>query len=120
MFGGDAGIRINCNVSSPSRSRNQEVPESSSSKTRCKKTFTVSTPFGLDMRSAAALVKQGNLYKSTIMIHGNGVEANAKSIISITLLGALKGQQVTVVTDGEDAPEAMKAIRQLFVTDFCS
>jgi phosphocarrier protein len=84
------------------------------STTRCKQTFTVTVPLGLHLRPAAALVKRGSQFRSRITLQCNGAEANGKSLLDITLLGVLCGQELTIVTDGDDAREAMLAIADLF------
>ncbi len=74
-------------------------------------TIEVNHPEGLHARPAAEFVKLANRFKSTITVRLNGREANGKSIMSVMGLGANAGAQVDLGVSGDDADEAMQALK---------
>ncbi len=75
-------------------------------------------PLGLHARPAATLVKTALTFQSDIHASVNGHLVNAKSIMGLLTLAAGQGAQVTVICQGEDAQEAMEAIRSLIESGF--
>ncbi len=73
---------------------------------------------GLHLRAAAELVKVANKFKSHIMIHHGIQNINAKSLMGIMTLAAAKGTEIEFVADGEDAKDAIAALRQLLANKF--
>lgn len=69
---------------------------------------------GLDARPAAFFLKEANKFKSDIILIKDSNEYNAKSILSILSIGAIDGDEVEIVVDGEDEKEAMKLLIQFF------
>lgn len=57
---------------------------------------------GLHARPAAIFVKKARNYDSEIIIKKGIQEANGKSIISIMALGAMKGDELIILTKGSD------------------
>ena len=80
--------------------------------------LTVSSPYGLHVRPAALLVKVAQRFAADVEIAYNGNKANAKSIMSVMVLGAEHGAPVVVTAAGRDAAEALAAIEALFSTNF--
>lgn len=80
--------------------------------------LVVTHPDGLHARPASLFVKTAQKFKSNIRVSYNGVEANAKSILSILTLGAVKGAEVTICSEGEDSEEALLALRSLIDSNF--
>jgi len=74
--------------------------------------FVVESEHGLHARPAAELVQVANAFQADIMFSGNGMSANARSILSLLMLGAARGTELTVTADGADAIDALLAIRQ--------
>ncbi|MGH1541153.1 MAG: HPr family phosphocarrier protein [Arenicella sp.] len=68
---------------------------------------------GLHARAAAKLLKCANQFSSTIELHCNDKEADAKSILSLMVLAAGKGTKVTIIANGEDEQIAVKEIGNL-------
>ena len=83
-------------------------------------TVTVVNALGLHARAAAQLVRLAQQFGCSIQLKRDdiGVEADAKSILNVLYIGASKGVEIHIVTDGEDEAEAMAAIEHLFVTGF--
>lgn len=81
--------------------------------------FTVDNEDGLHARPSASLVKKANEFRSNIQLCvENGDSVNCKSIIGILCLGAAQGTKITVTAEGEDAAEAIYALKQLFKNKF--
>lgn len=65
---------------------------------------------GLHARPAAALCKAASKFKSSIFIFKDGEEYEAKSILMLMSAGAVKGDTIEIVADGEDEREAVDTI----------
>jgi phosphotransferase system HPr (HPr) family protein len=78
----------------------------------------ITHPEGLHARPAAELVKTAQQFQSEIVVGLGKWEANAKSILEILTLGADLGAEVSVAAKGDDAEQAIEAIRKLIETNF--
>ena len=81
-------------------------------------TLRVEHPVGLHARPAALFVQTAKKFQSDIKVRHGDKEANAKSILGVLTLGAGQGAVVTIRAEGEDAEEALKAIKKLFDDNF--
>ncbi len=79
---------------------------------------TIINKAGLHTRPAAALVKLASKFKSDFFIEKDGIEVNAKSIISVMMLAAPKGTKLTLRFSGVDEEEAAAQIVKLFEDGF--
>ncbi|MDR7871518.1 MAG: HPr family phosphocarrier protein [Tissierellaceae bacterium] len=68
---------------------------------------------GLHARPASELVKVASRYSSDIKLVKDGEEFNAKSIIGILSIGATKGDEFTIIAEGNDAKEAVEGIKYI-------
>lgn len=68
---------------------------------------------GLHARPAALFVKKARNYDSEIIIKKGFQEANGKSIISIMALGAMKGDELIILTKGSDEDKAIMELSAL-------
>ncbi len=75
-----------------------------------KETIVVGLKNGLEARPAALFVQIASKYESHISILLTDKQVNAKSIMGMMSLGAIKGQEITLLVDGEDEDEAMEAL----------
>ncbi len=66
---------------------------------------------GLDARPIALLVQEASQYASRIFIVADDKKINAKSIMGMMSLNLSQGEQVTVLTDGEDEEKAAEGIK---------
>jgi phosphocarrier protein HPr len=75
---------------------------------------------GLHARAAAQLVKLAGKFKSEIILRrtDNGNSANAKSILNVLTLAASQGTILTAEVTGEDAEEALSAVKEIFLNGF--
>jgi phosphocarrier protein len=72
--------------------------------------ITVINKLGLHARAAAKLVSTASRFGSNITISYAGMDADAKSIMSVMMLAAAKGSELGISCDGADEQEAMDAI----------
>ncbi|HJA12497.1 MAG TPA: HPr family phosphocarrier protein [Candidatus Mediterraneibacter merdipullorum] len=74
----------------------------------------VKTEQGFDGRPIALLVQEASQYASKVYIQSDGKNINAKSIMGMMSLSLAEGEEITVVTDGEDEKKAAEGIRSFF------
>ena len=79
------------------------------------RTMKIMNKLGLHLRSASLLVAEVGKYQSRVLIHKDGVEADAGSILSVIGLFAGKDSEITVVAVGDDAEAALDGIEELVV-----
>ncbi len=82
------------------------------------KKLKLANKLGLHARAAAKLVQLGETFKSEIKISKDNVEANGKSILSVLLLAAPVGTELTFTIQGPDEGKAMMAIGSLIERKF--
>jgi phosphotransferase system HPr (HPr) family protein len=71
---------------------------------------------GLHARPAARFVSKANEFTSDIQVKNvtnNSKWVNAKSILSVLLLGVEKDHEIEIIAEGEDEAEAVKQIVEL-------
>lgn len=81
-------------------------------------TLTLINPLGLHARAASKLVDVTKAYSSTITLTKDDKVVDAKSIMSVLLLGAPVGSTLDVEVIGEDEDQAMNAICTLIEAGF--
>lgn len=82
------------------------------------KEIVIKNKAGLHTRPAAAIVKLAAKFKSDFFIEKDGIEINAKSIISVMTLAAPKGSKLKLRFKGADEAQAAEAIVKLFEDGF--
>lgn len=78
-----------------------------------KDTFIVVNEKGLHTRPSTELVKCASLFKSQVILTYQDLSVNAKSLLGILMLAAVRGAKIHVEAEGEDAEEAVKSIVDL-------
>lgn len=73
---------------------------------------------GLHARAASKLVSVTSKFSSDIRIVKDDKSVDGKSILSIMMLAAHKGTQLTIQTEGEDQDQALSAIAALINNRF--
>ena len=73
---------------------------------------------GIHMRPGLMLVELASRYVSNITLDAPSGVGDAKSIMHVTMLCILNGDEVTIIAEGEDAQEAVEAIAELIESDF--
>ena len=81
---------------------------------RIKASVVVKTESNFDGRPIALLVQEASQYASKIYIQVEGKNINAKSIMGMMSLALANGEEITVVTEGEDEQKAAEGIRGFF------
>lgn len=77
------------------------------------KKITIINKLGLHARAAAKLVNTASAFSSNIQITKSDKSVDAKSIMSVMILAASKGTELSFSCDGNDEQEAMNAIENL-------
>ncbi|MFH2201960.1 MAG: HPr family phosphocarrier protein [Elusimicrobiota bacterium] len=84
--------------------------------------FTVENRLGLHARPAALFVRAASKFrcqvKVTKNVDGDKIEVNGKSVMGILMLAVAYGERVSVVLDGPDEQEALRAFGDLFAEKF--
>lgn len=73
---------------------------------------------GMHARAAAKFVKEAGTFKCNITVNRDGMDINGKSIMGLMMLAAHKGSFITIKADGEDAQEAIDALKVLINNKF--
>ena len=71
---------------------------------------------GLEARPAALFVQIASKYESHIVVTVNEKQVNAKSIMGMMSLGAIKGQNIEIAAEGQDEEEAVTALVKFLTT----
>lgn len=79
----------------------------------CHRTVTVENRFGLHLRVAQQIVQAAQRFHSTLTISRDSILADARSILSILLLGAVQGVTLDLHASWIDAEEALDEITHL-------
>jgi len=81
----------------------------------------VTNEVGLHPVTSARLVSKANEFKSNIQVQNvtkNSKWVNAKSILSVLVLGVEKDHEIEIMVEGEDEAEAVKQIMELAKNNF--
>jgi phosphocarrier protein len=81
-------------------------------------TLTVYHQSGLHARPAALFVQAATQFGSDITVTHGEREANAKSILNVLTLGVNQGASITLQAEGEDADQALEALKALIEDNF--
>lgn len=81
-------------------------------------TVTVKDPHGLHARPAARFVELAMQFDANLSVRKSGRAVNAKSLVGILSLGVHEGSTVTIVADGPDECDAVKALARLLELAF--
>jgi len=80
--------------------------------------FVLINRLGLHARAAAQLVQTANRFKADVVVAKDGEEVNGKSIMGLLMLAAPVGSQLQITVTGDDAENAMQALRTLINDGF--
>lgn len=81
----------------------------------------VSNKLGLHARPAMQFVDLANQFRSDITVHKLGdeqAEADGKSVMQMITLAAAEGTRMRIDAIGEDAPQAVDKLAELFDSKF--
>jgi phosphocarrier protein NPr len=84
------------------------------------KRVTVTNRLGLHARAAARLVQMANRFQSAMRLErvDDSAIADAKSILSVLMLAASRGTELSAKAEGADEAEAIAALSDLFNNGF--
>ncbi len=84
------------------------------------KRVTVTNRLGLHARAAARLVQMANRFQSAMRLErlDDQGTADAKSILSVLMLAAARGTELSAKAEGADEAEAIAALAELFSNGF--
>ena len=75
-----------------------------------KKPVTLQSDLDMESRPIAHLVQEASQYDSTVYIEMDNMKINAKSIMGMMSLNLIGGEEITVVTEGEDEEKAAEMV----------
>ncbi|GAB3094149.1 HPr family phosphocarrier protein [Aestuariicella hydrocarbonica] len=81
-------------------------------------TVTIVNKLGLHARAAALFASTAARYSSQIQVGLNGKKVDAKSVMSLMLLAANQGTEISLQAEGPDQQEALNAIVELINNRF--
>jgi len=82
-----------------------------------KKTFLVTSEYGIHARPATRLVNLAMSFKSEISLEAMGKSINLKSIMGLMSLGIYKGEEVSITAEGEDAEKALTSLADFMLSE---
>lgn len=82
------------------------------------KTVVIKNKLGLHARAAVKLMNLANRFNSNVKITKDGNEVDAKSILGILTLAAVKGSIITLKVSGKDEQKALEALIELIENKF--
>ena len=81
-----------------------------------RKPVTIQNNMDMEDSPVAHLVQEASQYASTVYIQVGEKHINAKSIMGMMSLNLIGGEEITVVTEGEDEEKAAEGIKSFFAT----
>lgn len=85
---------------------------------RIEKTVVIVNKLGLHARAATQLVKLANQFDASIRLQKGDKEADASSVLGLMMMESHQGEELTIISEGEDAQAAMDAVEGLIVGKF--
>lgn len=82
------------------------------------KDVMVQNQVGLHARPATFFIQKANEFKSSIWVEKDERRVNAKSLLGVLSLGIVKGDVITLASDGDDEEQAVNALAELINSDF--
>ncbi|WP_374762786.1 HPr family phosphocarrier protein [Yunchengibacter salinarum] len=79
---------------------------------------TIVNQRGLHARASAALARRAADFQADLTVSKDGTGVGATSIMGLMMLGAAKGDTVTLTATGPDADEAVAAVADLVENRF--
>ena len=77
------------------------------------KIVRVTAQNGIHMRPSMDITDEAAKYDCDITIIKGDLEVNAKSMMEVSMLAAMKGEELIIRADGEDEEIAVEALREL-------
>ena len=97
---------------SPAKATTRDAPQ-----TERRRTVRLGLPHGLHARPSARLASLAKRFAAEISLSAHGRNANAKSPVSLMALGAARGDELAMVTQGSDAEAALDVLCAFLMSD---
>ena len=85
---------------------------------RCSRTVTIVNRRGLHARASMAFVTLASSQPCELTVEKDGNSASGTSILDLMMLGAAKGDSITISAEGESADAAVQALAELVEARF--
>ena len=85
---------------------------------RLEKKLIIVNKLGLHARAATQLAKLAMRFEAEITLIQDGKTASATSVLGLMMLESSQGKEVTVVSEGKDAEQALDAVETLIAGKF--
>ncbi|MFA6801163.1 MAG: phosphocarrier protein HPr [Acholeplasmataceae bacterium] len=82
-----------------------------------KKTFIVTSEYGIHARPATRLVNLAMNFESEVNLSAMGKTVNLKSIMGLMSLGIYKGEEIVIAAEGDDAEKAIQALSDFIIAE---
>jgi phosphocarrier protein len=82
------------------------------------KELVVLNKMGIHARPAAMIVRITNKFKCDVFVEKDEEQVNGKSIMGLMMLAAGKGSTIKFLATGDDAPQMLAELEQLFSRKF--
>ncbi len=79
-----------------------------------KKNVTIKAKDGIDARAIALTVQAASQYASQVHIQVATKKINAKSIMGMMSLRLSKGEEIAIITEGEEEEKALEGLSDFF------
>ena len=76
-------------------------------------TVTLLNGSGLHARPARVFAKKAKSFECDVRVRKDGDPVNAKSALSVLTLDCHKGDQIEIITDGDNADDALSTLVEL-------
>ncbi|WP_404338768.1 HPr family phosphocarrier protein [Sphingomonas sp. MMS12-HWE2-04] len=85
---------------------------------RCSQTVTIENRRGLHARASMAFVTLASSQTVELTVEKDGSSASGTSILDLMMLGAARGDTITISADGDGAEGAVQALVELVEARF--
>lgn len=82
-----------------------------------KKTFLITSEYGIHARPATRLVNLAMSFDSEIELQAMGKKVNLKSIMGLMSLGIYKGEEIVITAEGDDAEKAIASLSDFIIAE---
>ncbi len=85
---------------------------------RIEETVRLTNKMGLHARPSNQIAETASRFGAAVQLGKDGMSVDAKSVIELLILAAECGSELVVSADGDDAEEAVAAIREVIDSRF--
>ena len=85
---------------------------------RCQRSVTIENKRGLHARASMAFVTLATSHSVELTVEKDGNAASGTSILDLMMLGAARGDTITISAEGDGAEDAVHALAQLVESRF--